>query len=154
MEWIFIAFLAASIIHMGEEYFLPGGFMDVMKNLNPKFAPFINAPSAIIINGLQLLLCVIVIMVGIKPIIFSMSIAGLLFFNGLMHIMACIRQKGYSPGVVSGVLLYIPLSVYAYYHFILSGQLMAEGMILTGLLGLIYQAVPIAYFALASWKSA
>jgi hypothetical protein len=30
MEWIFVAFLAASIAHMAEEYFYPGGFMRTM----------------------------------------------------------------------------------------------------------------------------
>jgi hypothetical protein len=57
MEWIFGAFLIASVLHMGEEYFYPGGFMDIMKRINPKFAPLVTAPIPVIINGLQLLLC-------------------------------------------------------------------------------------------------
>jgi hypothetical protein len=150
MEWVFSAFLVASIIHIGEEYFYPGGFMDVMKRLNPKFAPLVNAPVAIIINGLQLLLCIVAIVINTKALFFSMSMAGLLFINGLMHIMGCVRQKGYSPGVVTGVLLYLPLSAYAYYHFIISNQLMLDGVIVTGILGLLYQAIPIGYFGLAS----
>ena len=38
MNWIFGAFLGASLFHMGEEYFYPGGFMGFMKRLNPKFS--------------------------------------------------------------------------------------------------------------------
>jgi len=110
---IFSAFLAVSIFHMGEEYFYPGGFMDVMKRLNPRFAPLVTAPMAIVINGLQLSLCVVAIVVGEKVLVFSMSVAGLLFINGLMHIIGCIRVKGYAPGVITGALLYVPLSVYA-----------------------------------------
>ncbi len=83
MEWIFAAFLGSSIIHMGEEYFYPGGFMEVMKRLSPKFAPLVNAPMAIIINGLQLLLCIVAIVIGKKALIFSISIAGLLFIKRL-----------------------------------------------------------------------
>jgi hypothetical protein len=64
MGWIFSTFLVASMIHMGEEYFYPGGFMDLMKRFNPKFAPIVTAPIAVIINGLQLLLCVVAIAVG------------------------------------------------------------------------------------------
>jgi hypothetical protein len=30
MEWVFTAFLIVSIFHMGEEYFYPGGFMDLL----------------------------------------------------------------------------------------------------------------------------
>jgi len=51
--------------------------------------------------------------VGEKVLVFSMSVAGLLFINGLMHIIGCIRVKGYAPGVITGALLYVPLSVYA-----------------------------------------
>jgi hypothetical protein len=150
MEWVFIAFLVASMIHMGEEYFYPGGFMEVLKRLNPKFAPLVTAPMAVIVNGLQLLLCLAAMTAGEREMAFSMSIAALLFINGLMHVMGCIRLKGYAPGVVTGIALYIPLSAYAYYLAISSGQLTLHGVIITGVLGLLYQAVPLSYFALAS----
>jgi len=150
MDWIFGAFLVVSMIHMVEEYAFPGGFLDMMKRLNPRFAPLVTVPMAVIINGLQLLLCVVAIVVGENVLTFSMSVAALLFINGLMHIMGCVRVKGYAPGVITGVLLYIPLSVYAYYLFITSGQLTLNGVIVTGVLGLLYQAVPISYFVLAS----
>jgi hypothetical protein len=67
-----------------------------------------------------------------------------------MHIIGCIRVKGYAPGVITGALLYVPLSVYAYYLFISSGQLTLNGVIVTGVAGLLYQAVPVSYFVLAS----
>ena len=150
MEWIFTAFLGASIIHMVEEYFYPGGFMDVMKRLSPKLAPLVNTPMAIIINGLQLFLCIAAIVIGQKALTFSMSIAGLLFINSWMHIMGCTRTKGYAPGAITGVLLYMPLSVYAYYVFIHSGQVTLTDVIATGVLGSLYQAIPISYLAVAS----
>ena len=150
MNWVFSAFLAASLIHMGEEYFYPGGFMDVMKRLNPRFAPLVTVPLAVAINGLQLVLCLVAIAVGKNALVFSMSVAGLLFFNGLIHIMGCVRVRGYAPGVISGVLLYLPLAGYAYYLTISSGQLTLAGVIVTGVLGLLYQAVPIGYLAVAS----
>jgi hypothetical protein len=149
MDWIFGGFLAASILHMLEEYFYPGGFMDVMKGFNPKFAPFVTVRLAVIINGLQLVLCVIAMVVGRDLPVFSMSIAGLLFINALMHIGACVRIKRYSPGVITGVLLYLPLSMYAYSLYLGSSQLTWGGILITGLIGLLYQAVPISYLALA-----
>lgn len=150
MEWIFGAILAVTIIHMGEEYVYPGGFTDVMKRLNPKFAPLMTAPTIVIINGLQVLLCIVAMAVGKNALAFSMSVAALLFINGLMHILGCVRVKGYAPGVITGVLLYIPLSTYAYYVFISSSQLTPGGAVAAGVLGLLYQAVPISYFILAS----
>jgi len=150
MDWIFGAFLAVSMIHMVEEYFYPGGFMDVMKRLNPKFAPLVTAPVAAVINSLQLLLCVVAIVVGRNVLAFSMSVASLLLINSLMHIMGCIIVRGYAPGVITGILLYMPLSVYAYYLFFSSGQLTANEFIVTGILGALYQIVPMSYFGLAS----
>ncbi len=149
MDWIFGGFLAASVIHMAEEYFYPGGFMQMMKRLNPGFAPFITVPMAVVVNGLQVVLCVLAVMVGIRAPVFSMSVAGLVFINGLVHIGASLRVRGYAPGVLSGALLYIPLAAYAYAVFISAGQLAWGQVLWTAALGLLYQAVPIAYLAVA-----
>lgn len=149
MGWIFSAFMVVSIIHMVEEYVYPGGFMDVMRRLNPGFAPAVTVPMALVINGLQLLLCVLAILVGTGAPIFSMSVAGLLLINGLIYVGASFRVRGYAPGVISGVLLYIPLAVYGYVQFIQSGRLTPNQAIFTAVLGLLYQAVPITYLVLS-----
>lgn len=150
MDWIFIGFLVASILHMGEEYLYPGGFMDFMKRLNPRIAPQITTPAAVIINGLQLLLCLIAVIVGKSQPQFSLSVAALLIINGFIHMGGCIRVKGYAPGVVTGVFLYLPLSLYAYYLFISAGRLSGRGVLITAALGLLYQMVPLMYFGIAT----
>jgi hypothetical protein len=146
MSWIFVGFLIASMLHMVEEYFFPGGFMTVMKRMNPTFAPFVNVPMAIVINGLQLLLCVIVLFVGASNLAFSLSDAALLFINGLMHLAGAVRLKGYAPGVITGSIIYIPLSAYSFYYFAVSGQLAAADAAIAGALGILYQLVPLSYF--------
>jgi len=88
--------------------------MEVMKRMNPAFAPFVNVPMAIVINGLQLLLCVIVLFVGVSNLAFSLSAAALLFINGLMHLGSAVRLKGYTPALSQGA-----SSIYRY-RFILS----------------------------------
>jgi hypothetical protein len=150
MNWIFSAFLVVSILHMVEEYFYPGGFMEVMKHLNPRFAPFVTVPMALIVNGLQLVLCVLAMIVGRAMLTFSVSVAALLFINAWAHILGGIKAKGYVPGVITGLALYLPLSVYAYYLFVSSGQLTLNQVFVTVVLGLMYQAVPIGYFVMAS----
>jgi hypothetical protein len=147
---VFIAILIASMIHMAEEYVYPGGLPDFSKRLNPRFAPLVTPLMAVIVNGLQLLLCLAAIIVGSKLLAFSLSVASLLFINGWIHIFGCIKVRGYVPGAISGALLYLPLSVYAYYHFGSSGQLTLAGGAISGLLGVVYQTVPISYLALAS----
>jgi hypothetical protein len=149
MEWIYIAFFIASALHMTEEYFFPGGFMDVMKRVNPSFGPLVTTPAAIIINALQLVLCLFVIAFGEKAPVFGMSVAGLFIINGLAHIVGCVRVRGYAPGVVTGVGLYLPLAAHAYYISLSSGRLTGAGDVaLTLALGLLYNAVPIVYFLL------
>jgi hypothetical protein len=150
MEWIFIAFLVVSMLHMGEEYFYPGGFMDLKRRVNPKFAPLVTVPMEVTLNGLELLLCLIAMAIGKKALAFSMSVAALLFINGLVHIIGCVWVKGYVPGVITGVVLFLPLSVYAYYLCISSGQLGLKGVILSAVLGSLYHAVPISYYLVAS----
>ena len=150
MDWMFIAFLAVSLLHMGEEYIYPGGFIDFMKRLNPRFAPLVTVRFAVITNGLQLLLCIVALAVGRNNLVFSLSVASLIFINALVHIVRSIRVKRYTPGVITGVALYLPLSVCAYYLFWASGQLTLFEGIASGLLGILYQAVPISYLALSS----
>ena len=150
MTWIYIAFLLVSMAHMAEEYLYPGGFMDFMKRLNPRFKPVITTRMAVIVNGLQLLLCVALIVMGRHTLVFGLSVATLLLVNGLVHIGGCFRIRGYAPGVFTGALFYLPLSLYAWRVGISSGQLTVMGMLASVLLGLLYQAVPIGYLALAS----
>ncbi len=150
MNWIFGAFLGVSLVHMGEEYFYPGGFLDFMKRLNPRFAPHATPMLAVIINGLQLLLCILAWVVNKNNLTFSLSIAGLLLVNSLMHVMGSVRLREYTPGLVTGVLLYLPLSIYAYSVFLSLGQLTLFEGIVTVILGVLYQAIPIAYLALSS----
>lgn len=150
MDWVFNAFIPVTVIHIVEEYYYPGGFLAAMKRINPRFAPWVTVRLAVIINGLQELLCIIAAIVGRSSLVFSLSVASLLFINAWVHIMGAFREKGYSPGVISGILLYMPLSVYAYYLFASSGQLTLFEGILSGALGVLWQAVPLIFFALSS----
>jgi len=150
MSWIFSTFVVAAVIHVLEEYAYPGGFSDWMKRLNPKFAPWITTRFAVIINGLFLLLCAIGAAVASRSLVFSLSIASLLFFNGLIHLAGTIRTKRYAPGVISGALLYVPLSLYAVYLFAGTGRLTLAGGVIAGLLGVLYQVIPIGYLGFSS----
>ena len=147
MAWIFIAFLVVSLIHMAEEYFIPGGFMNSMKRLNPRFAPYVTVRMAVIINGLQLVLCVLAILVGERASVLALSIAGLLYINGWVHVLAVFKLRGYVPGVISGALLYIPLAAFAYAALVTSGHLNLRQALMGAALSLLYQAVPMAYLA-------
>jgi len=83
MQWIFWAFVGAAVIHVVEEFWYPGGFLEAVKGLNPRIASLVTLKAAIIINGLFLLLCVTGAVVGRRSIVLGLSIASLLFFNAL-----------------------------------------------------------------------
>jgi|SRR6266508_1573852 len=150
MNWIFYTFIAAGMLHVLEEYFYPGGFPNFMKRMSPAFAPFVTTSFAIIINGLFLLLCVLAAVIGKSALVFSLSIASLLFTNGLVHMLGSMRARRYAPGLITGMLLYIPLGITAYSLFWNSGELSINQGIVSFLLGLAYQVVPIGYLGLAS----
>ena len=150
MDWIFLAFVGAAVLHVLEEYFYPGGFPDFMKKSSPIFAPFVTTSFAILINGLFLVLCILGAFFGKRALVFGLSIGNLLVFNGLTHLAGSLRAGRYAPGLISGLLLYLPLGVMAYVLFLRSGQLSVNNALLSALLGLAYQAVPIGYLGLAS----
>jgi hypothetical protein len=118
---------------MFEEYVYPGGFASQMRKLNPKFAPIINLPAIVIINGLQLALCVIVIIVGKSNLTFSLSVASLLLINSVMHIAATIIKRGYAPGLITSVIVYLPLSLYTYHFFLSAGELQTKQFVISGI---------------------
>ncbi len=150
MNWIFWAFVGAALIHIVEEFVYPGGFLDSMKRANPRFAPAVTVKFAIAINALFVLLCLAAAIVASGSPVFSLSVASLLFVNTLLHIAGTIRTKRYAPGLISGLLLYTPLSIYAYHIFANSGQLTLLEGLASGLLGVLYYVVPVGYVALAS----
>lgn len=150
MDWVYWAIIGAALLHVAEEYYIPGGFMDFMKRFNPRFAAHITTPFAIVFNGLFILLCILgAALREISPA-FSLSVAGLLGFNALMHMGAAIRTRGYAPGLVSSLLLYLPLCITSYTISIGSGTVTPTQALGSFFLGGIYNALPIVSLALLS----
>jgi hypothetical protein len=149
MTFIFWGIFVAAAVHVVEEYFFPGGFLGTMKDFQPRFAPFITPAFAIIINGLFLSLCLAVALAQGRPPLLGLSVAALVGLNGLMHAGAAARLRGYAPGVVSGVLLYLPLAVLAFCRESAQGNLTARAAGMALVLALLLQAVPIVYLGLA-----
>lgn len=132
MEWIFIVILIVSIVHVIEEYF--GGFVDQMK----RFVPDLDLANFASVNMTFIILSFIAVIVGSASLIYSLSIAALLFINALFHIGGAIRLKGYSAGLISALVLYIPVSIYAYSYYWNIGALTQVDVILSVVLGVIW----------------
>jgi len=84
-----------------------------------------------------------VLLAGIYPK-FSLSIAGLVLVNGALHILSSIFTKSYSPGLITSLIFYLPVSIYIFANLNLSlGEI-----VIYIFYGMLYHlAVPLVLFA-------
>lgn len=105
LVWLFVASYAAHIL---EEYF--GGFPEW-------FAAVAGSPlpraDFVIINALALGAVALAAFAATRrPALgwLAIGIATVAFINGLAHLLASLMWATYSPGLITGVILYLPLS--------------------------------------------
>ena len=124
MDWIYWTPLAAACLHITEEFLLPGGFADWDRRYRPAIAASITTRFHVIINGLLLLLCYDVgVLRGTQSgVILWLTLTALQFSNAVWHLNGARKTRSYSPGMVTGLFLYIPLAIYGYVHFLRNGQ--------------------------------
>jgi hypothetical protein len=140
-DWIFILLPIAAVVHMIEEYLFPGGFVEAFRKLLPRASHLFTVKFHILVNAIFILMCFIAAFIGQANLILSLSVFGLIFTNAVLHIRGAIIQKGYYPGVISGIFIYIPMAIYAYLIFINSKQLSWIQAIISFLLGVFYMGV-------------
>jgi hypothetical protein len=77
-----------------------------------------------LINAGLLILCYDVGAIGSSQlgIIAWLVIMALLGANGIWHLKGVLKTRTYSPGVVTGILFYLPLAIYGYTYFLLTNQ--------------------------------
>ena len=105
--------LLAASAHIFEEFVWPGGFAEWYRRYDPPAAGGVTTRLLVGINALLLVLCAMPPLLGTTPrgISFWLSASAVCAGNALFHCYATWRMREYSPGVVTGVLLYIPLAV-------------------------------------------
>ncbi|WP_186292675.1 HXXEE domain-containing protein [Mucilaginibacter corticis] len=109
-----ILLTAAVILHVTEEFLVPGGFVDWYAQLMPpKTEKKNNTGFLVWINTLMMFVCALALYFGNTGLgysfwYFNASIAAA---NACFHLWGVLKLKAYSPGVVTGFLLYIPLFV-------------------------------------------
>jgi len=128
-RWFFFLWLhlPCFMLHQFEEYGWPGGFRPwwnraVFGSRNEEFplsramAQRINFPTLYLLFGGGGLAGVWVPWVGMIPLFATLT-------NGYFHISYAIATRSYVPGVVTSLLLYLPLTGWAAYHFATDGEL-------------------------------
>ncbi|HXX86748.1 MAG TPA: HXXEE domain-containing protein [Casimicrobiaceae bacterium] len=107
-----------------EEFLRPGGFAAWDRRYRPEFRVSITPALHVIVNAALLLVCLQVAWRGgsddieAKQIDIAawLAISALLFSNAVFHGVGTVRTGTYSPGVVTAMFLYMPLSVYGYWY--------------------------------------
>ncbi|MBV8516956.1 MAG: HXXEE domain-containing protein [Acidobacteria bacterium] len=117
--------LAAASAHIVEEFFWPGGFTAWYHRTYPEIASSASRRFIFWINAALLFGCFAVGIdqrTSIGPAFFLLF-ATLLGANGIFHLAATIRMRRYSPGVVTGTLLYIPMALYGAWVLVGAGRI-------------------------------
>jgi hypothetical protein len=119
-EILFWTLPISVLLHITEEFVFPGGYIAWDRKYRPQMAKSINPRFLIIINVLLFAICFNPITSGLNSggIEWWLSIVSILFVNSYFHIKGVIILKKYSPGVITSVCLYIPMTVYGYWYFI------------------------------------
>jgi Sec-independent protein secretion pathway component TatC len=132
-------FLAA-VLHIVEEFVWPGGFLEWYKAYRPEIAKSLTPRFIVIVNALLLFTTASAGFQGFSQngVALWLTTASIELGNAGYHVLGTIRTKRYSPGVVTGVLLYVPISLYGYWFFVTNG-LASHGTAAIALaLGLLY----------------
>lgn len=96
-----------------------------------------------IINALYIVLCVVAALDPRTRPGLAMSVPGLILVNAGLHTGATLVFRRYAPGLVSALLLYVPLGAAALYLAVSEGLISSPaGIINALLLGLAWHAVP------------
>lgn len=146
VDWLRWAPLLAACLHVFEEFAWPGGFPRWYRKYRGN-ARSVNGRFLVIINaGLLITLFEGAVAGGTAiGVALLLTFSAILFSNGCWHLWATYKSNSYSPGVISGTLVYLPLAVFEYAGWISIGRasLRTAGMAL--LIGASYPLWSAAY---------
>lgn len=128
-------------LHIIEEFVWPGGFLAWHRRYRPEFAASITSRHAIVYNAILLAVTFVLGWMGPawpRGLSLWLILTALLAFNGLFHAVGVLRLRQYSPGVVTGLILYVPLCVWGFWYFIQKNQASLLMAITSLILGLLY----------------
>ncbi|MBI4814530.1 MAG: HXXEE domain-containing protein [Methanobacterium sp.] len=75
-------------------------------------------------------------------LVIGLSAAAWIFSNFLIHAYYTLSTGEYSPGVVTASAIYVPVSLYIYYNFLVSGMLNNVDLVLSIIIGFAVMYVP------------
>jgi hypothetical protein len=142
MDWLRWSLVAAAGAHIFEEFEWPGAFVEWYGRYMPANAARLTRGFLIGINALLLAGCFQAGELGSSDqgTALWLTMAAFLFFNGWFHIAGAIRMRGYSPGLITSICLYIPLSIFGYFKLLGAGRASTGTALIAILIGTAHEA--------------
>ena len=136
--------LAFAIIHVAEEFFL--GWLFWIR----QFTKGITRTQFFVWNSAFILLCLAGLFYSSAT--FRLSIASLLLINAIVHLIPTLIRRQYSSGLISALLLYIPIGYY-YYFSAIHHTLANNYQILVSIpLGALWMSLPFLYQQIRTYR--
>lgn len=130
--WIVVAALG---VHIIEEYAMnfPGWALRF-------FSMPITSEDFHLVNACVSLYAIACAVVGWRLPAFSLTIAGLIGLNGLFHAGASLVVGGYSPGAVTGLVVFVPVALATYRAAFRAGVASTRAVTISLLVGVVWHA--------------
>ena len=144
---VFWYLAAASGAHVIEEYLWPGGFLESAKEIAPEAFEHASLPIIVGVNASMIVGCVFGALIRERSQLLGLSMASLLFQNAIIHSVGSIRMKGYMPGLATGLVLYIPISLRAFASYRKSPGYNRATAVGAAVLGTAFHSIPFVSFA-------
>ena len=131
---------AAVCLHVFEEFVFPGGFGGWYRDYKPELAGGMTAKFFFRINAALIAGTLWTGLAGPSHagFIWWLIFAGIIGTNAGFHLKGMLAMKRYSPGVISSVLLYLPLAVTGLVVFLRDGDVSPVNAFLALLAGPAY----------------
>ncbi|MDP9203778.1 MAG: HXXEE domain-containing protein [Gemmatimonadota bacterium] len=132
--------LGAVLLHLFEEFVWPGGFAEWYRWYRPERAASVTTGFLVRINALFVAMALIPGVLGFRPygVAFWLVVASIAAANGLFHLWAVVRTRRYSPGVITGCIIYLPLAVFGFVYFWRAGLASISLLVQAALIGPAY----------------
>ncbi len=104
----------AIIAHIIEEFVFPGGFIQWYRDNRPDIASSITKSRLTVINLVFIVLSFMPLLLGpgTQGLSWLLALSSITAVNALFHIVGSARTKSYSPGEVTAMFFYLPLTIY------------------------------------------
>lgn len=137
---IYWLLLGASILHVVEESIFD--FVGFVRAHSP--VKDVTMTQFVVINTLFLMLMLFAAIWGGRYPVLVLSGTALVFINAWFHIFPALWMRRYTPGLVTAVALYLPLSTWTYRKIWLMGHDVSV-LRVSFLMGLGWMLVPLIY---------